>query len=425
MRFISLTLILLSVFVAGCSVNPVTGEKELSFLSPAQEVQIGTNNYKPYQQQQGGAYVVDPDLTPYVREVGLSIAQLSDRPNLPYDFVVLNSSVPNAWALPGGKIAINRGLLVLLEDEAQLAAVLAHEVVHAAARHAAQQITQKQIMGVGVALAGIAASQHEHGQYIGLGLMGGAALYQAHYGRTQELEADRFGIEYMVRAGYEPRAAVELQKTFVALSKGKNTDIFRALFASHPPSQQRVDKNRELSKNLPSGKRNRERYQRAIAQIKKDEAAYKKHSEALEAMSKKDSEKAKNLLNQAINLQPNEAIFYTTTGQIFFQEKQFRQARNYFESAFKINPDYFMSSLGLGLSQKSLGASAIAKQNLEKSVAILPTPVAVYHLGELAEQAGDRAKAIQYYRQVASSGGTYGQAASTRLGQMGVAPQTP
>ena len=176
MKYFAPLFVLLFATLSACSTNPVTGKSELSLLSPAQEVSIGEQNYGPYQQQQGGAYAVDPELTLYVREVGMALARVSDRPGLPYDFVVLNSSVPNAWALPGGKIAINRGLLVLLEDEAQLAAVLGHEVVHAAARHSAQQMTQQQVLGIGVAVAGIAASQHEYGQYIGLGLMGGGCI---------------------------------------------------------------------------------------------------------------------------------------------------------------------------------------------------------------------------------------------------------
>ena len=86
----------------------------------------------------GGSYTLDPDLTAYVRSVGNKIAKYSNRTHLPYEFVVINDSTPNAWALPGGKIAIHRGLLTELQDESELAAVLAHEIVHADARHSAQ-----------------------------------------------------------------------------------------------------------------------------------------------------------------------------------------------------------------------------------------------------------------------------------------------
>ena len=125
--------VLASCLATGCAVNPVTGKNELSIISESQELAIGAQQYGPSQQSQGGIYSVDLALTDYVNEVGQRLAAVSDR-KLPYEFIVLNDSVPNAWALPGGKIAINRGLLMPLDSEADLAAVLRHEIVHAAAR---------------------------------------------------------------------------------------------------------------------------------------------------------------------------------------------------------------------------------------------------------------------------------------------------
>lgn len=122
--------------MTGCVINPVTGDRELALVSADQEIAIGEQQYAPSQQMQGGEYSIDPELTAYVKGVGDRLAAVSDR-QLPYEFVVLNSSVPNAWALPGGKIAVNRGLLTELGSEAELAAVLGHEIVHAAARNAA------------------------------------------------------------------------------------------------------------------------------------------------------------------------------------------------------------------------------------------------------------------------------------------------
>src|SRR5688572_29594563 len=108
-----------------CGVNPVTGKKEIQFVSESQELQIGEKNYAPTRQGEGGDFTVLPDLTTYVNGVGQKLAAVADR-KLPYEFVVLNNSVPNAWALPGGKIAVNRGLLTELKSEAELAAVLGH-----------------------------------------------------------------------------------------------------------------------------------------------------------------------------------------------------------------------------------------------------------------------------------------------------------
>jgi len=180
--------------VVGCSTNSVTGESQLSLVPKAQQIQMGEQNYGPSQQQQGGEYKVDPNLSAYVTSVGDRLAAFSTNA-LPYEFVVLNNDVPNAWALPGGKIAINRGLLVLLDDEAQLAAVLGHEIIHAAAEHGATQMTNAQLIGAGLALGTIALGDNQNAQLIGAGAAIGAQAYQAHYGRTQELQSDFYGMD--------------------------------------------------------------------------------------------------------------------------------------------------------------------------------------------------------------------------------------
>ena len=148
-------LIALPLLFAGCAVNPVTGKNEIAFVSETQELAIGAKNYGPYRQAQGGDYAVEPELTRYVQSVGDRLARVSDR-KLPYEFQVLNESSPNAWALPGGKIAINRGLLVELQSEAELAAVLAHEIVHAAARHSAQSMERGVFLQGALVAAGVA-----------------------------------------------------------------------------------------------------------------------------------------------------------------------------------------------------------------------------------------------------------------------------
>ena len=109
-------LVFFIVTLQSCSTNPVTGKNELSFYSRTAQIQMGVQNYSPGQQSQGGLYYLDPNLNDYVSRIGNKLAEVSDVPDLPYEFVVLNNGVPNAWALPGGKIAINRGLLTELDD---------------------------------------------------------------------------------------------------------------------------------------------------------------------------------------------------------------------------------------------------------------------------------------------------------------------
>ena len=152
-----LIILLLSIMLNGCSTNPVTGKSELSLVSAEQEVAIGNKQYSPTRQLQGGDYVVDKSIQKYVASIGNKLAAVSDR-KLPYEFRVVNDSTPNAWALPGGKIAINRGLLTELGSESELAAVLGHEIVHAAAKHSAKKLQRGLLLQGALIASSIALS---------------------------------------------------------------------------------------------------------------------------------------------------------------------------------------------------------------------------------------------------------------------------
>ena len=414
-RPVSLPLLSLLFALAGCSVNPVTGQSEFSLVSADQEVAIGANNYKPSQQSQGGRYYLDPDLQVYVSSVGHKLAAVSDRPNLPYDFVVLNNSVPNAWALPGGKIAVNRGLLTHLEDESQLAAVLGHEIVHAAARHGASQMTRGTLLNIGAAAVGMAGASY------GLGGAGaqvaqmGAAAWMARYGREDELESDRYGMEYMSRAGYDPSGAVKLQETFVKLSQGRQQDFVSGLFASHPPSQERVDANRAKAATLPKGVTNRDIFQRKIRKLKHDEPAYKAQDAAVKALNAKDSKTALAELDKAIAIQPNDGYFWELRGHAWEMQKNPANAEKSFTTAIGKNPDYFSHYLARGMLRYDEGNKSGARTDLEKSYQILPTPYASYYLGEIALDGGDQQNAIRYFQTAASGDSEVAKKAQGRL----------
>jgi len=411
--FLAISCLLVSL--AGCTVNPVTGESQLSIMSPAQEVALGKKNYLPSQQAQGGRYSVDPELTLYVNQVGQKLAALSDRPKLPYEFVVLNNGVPNAWALPGGKIAINRGLLLELEDEAQLAAVLSHEIVHAAARHGATQMTQQLLLGVGAQVIGIATQNSNYGELAATGAQLGAAAWQARYGREQELEADSYGMAYMGRAGYDPKAAVELQQTFVRLSQHRQSDWLQGLFASHPPSQQRVEANRAKAAQLPSGKRNRSQFQKAIAQLKQDKPAYETYEKAVEAASKESYDEALNLASKSTQLQPAEPLFWEIKGALHGKKKQYQSALSAYGRAIAANPEYFAPHLRRGLLHLKMENTDAAEKDLNTSLQYLPTQIANYHLGIIAMEKSDKQGATRHLQQAAQGGGEIGQAAQEAL----------
>lgn len=406
--------------LTGCVVNPVTGKSQISLMSPEQEIATGAQNYVPAQQSQGGQYVVDPGLTAYVQQVGKKLAAVSDRPNLPYEFVVLNNDVPNAWAMPGGKLAINRGLLVYLEDEAQLAAVMGHEIVHAAARHGAQQQTQNVLMGAGVLLAGIAIAEKkpEYGM-LGMGALAvGSQAWQAKYGRDHELESDEVGMKYMAKAGYDAQAAVELQEIFVKLSEGKNAGFLEGLFASHPPSHERVSKNRQHATKYPGGVRNKEAFQRAMAQVTKDKKAYANYQKAQKLAGDKKYIDALTYVDQSITQQPKENLFWEMKGQLLLQQDKTSEAVTALDRAVQANPKYFKPYVFRGIAYNQLGKNDMAEKDLLTSQRYLPTQLAAYYLGEVSLAKGNRSQAAQYFQQAAQGGGEIGQAANAKLGRL-------
>ncbi|KMQ74128.1 M48 family metalloprotease [Marinobacter subterrani] len=412
----SLFAIVLAVTLGGCTVNPVTGEQQLSLIGEDQELAMGAEQYVPTQQTQGGQFYVDPELTLYVREVGEKMAAVSDRPDLPYEFVVLNSSVPNAWALPGGKIAINRGLLTKLDDEAQLASVLGHEIVHAAARHSVQRMQKTMLISAGVAGLGFALSDNEWAGLIMGGAAFGAQLALAQYSQSDELESDHYGILYMKEAGYDPTAAVELQQIFLELSEGQQSGFINGLFATHPPSAERVEENRQLVQKIGAGGyRGKEVFDRKMAKLRSLQPAYDAHDKALELAAKDKLDAALDKVNEAIRLLPREAMFYSLRGRIYQGLKQEEKAAADFEKAVGLYPEMFTYRLYNGLNALQLNNLAKARENLIKANQTVPTSIAFLRLGDIAVRQNNRNDAIAYYSKAAEAGGDVAEEAKRKL----------
>jgi predicted Zn-dependent protease len=210
MRALLPSLLLVLAVISGCATNPVTGNQDFVLMSEQDEINLGKQvNQQVLQQYQ---VYSDPSLQDYVQYVGAKVAARSDRPNLQYHFTVLDSDEVNAFALPGGWIYITRGIMAYLNSEAELAAVLGHEIGHVAARHAVRQYSARQLTGLGAALGSIFVPglNQVAGQQL-VGLLGTALLRG--YGREQELEADKLGAKYLARSGYNPEAMMDVLRT--------------------------------------------------------------------------------------------------------------------------------------------------------------------------------------------------------------------
>lgn len=233
-RMLVISVVLASGLAAGCSVNPVTGRRQLNLIPESQEIAMGKEAAPGFVKEFDGE-VPDPTLQSYVNGIGQELARVSHRPGLPYEFKLVSSKVPNAFALPGGQIFVTAGLVKLMDNERQLAAVLGHEIGHNAARHNVQGMQRS--IGVSV-LAEIAA------RATGQTLAGDAAkvigtMANLKYSRDDEYQADELGTKYMHKAGYSPWGMVELLTILLNLHESEPGSL-EELMQTHPLSSKRI-----------------------------------------------------------------------------------------------------------------------------------------------------------------------------------------
>ena len=263
-----LTLSLILFNISGCAVNPATGKQDLVLMSEQSEIALGRKTNKEVLRQ----YIVydNPELQAYVDEVGQKLAMNSHRNNLIYRFTVLDSKDVNAFALPGGYIFITRGLMAYLNSEAELAAVLGHEIGHVTARHSVRQYSAAQLTGIGTALVSIFIPGMNQASNQLMQVMGTAFLRG--YGREHELEADKLGAEYVARTNYDAESMLDVirvlknQETFEtqrAKSEGREPRIYHGLFSTHPDSDTRLQEIVEYASKYQSqtgSRKGREEY---------------------------------------------------------------------------------------------------------------------------------------------------------------------
>lgn len=420
-----ITLFFITLTLAACAVNPVTGERHLQFYGSDWESSVGAQMYAPMKQSEGGAFILDPALSEYVSEVGGRLAAHARRQDeLNFEFSIINSSIPNAWALPGGKLAINRGLLAELDSEAELAAVLGHEIVHADAAHGARAQSKGVLTQVGT-VAGmiVVGTTLDSPQARELGMLVptlGAQILTQKYGRDAEREADEYGMRYMAEAGYDPKGAVALQQTFLALSEGRNQDWLSGLFASHPPSAERVENNRETARMLAAegyggGETGAARWQEKTAYLRRVQPAYELYDKASQAASDKEWENAQKHLDAAFAIEPRESLFHALQGDIHTARERPESALNSYSEAVAANSGLFYGWLRRGQAYHAAGDDIRARTDLERSLELMPTAQAHYVLGKLDLQANRRVAALEHFRVAAQSNSETGAKAEREI----------
>jgi predicted Zn-dependent protease len=234
-----------TLLAAACATNPVTGRRELSFMSEAQEISVG-RELDAQVRQEMGLYEND-ELQRYVQDLGMRLAQSSQRPTLPWSFAVLDSPAVNAFALPGGFIYITRGILPYLDNEAQLVGVLGHEIGHVTARHSAQQYTR----GVGASLGVLVSSIFVPAiRPLGDLAQGGIGVLFLKFGRDDELQADALGAEYSAGGGWDPDEVPAFLTTLARIAETTDRNGVPNWLATHPQPENRAVRVTETVKKV-------------------------------------------------------------------------------------------------------------------------------------------------------------------------------
>jgi predicted Zn-dependent protease len=257
------------ILMASCSLNEATGEKQFTPFMPAStEAKIGAQEHTKILQQYGGE-VDNPKLKTYFRNIGYKLVPHTERDDVKYTFYIVDSPIINAFALPGGYIYISRGLLAIMQNEAQLAAILGHEIGHVTARHSAERYNTSVFASLGTGILSTVIDVPGLNQALGLG----TNLYLSSYSRSQESQSDALGVRYIAKAGYNPSAMANVHRNMLASKRlaakevGKDEKSVDQVnyFATHPISSQRiVESDAEATKHTPSDKLNRNAFLNAV-----------------------------------------------------------------------------------------------------------------------------------------------------------------
>jgi predicted Zn-dependent protease len=395
--------------LVGCVADPVTGEQMLVLMSEDDEIAVDKQQ-SPHQFSADYGEVQDPQLNAYLTEVGASLATRSHRPQMPYNYRAVNATYVNAYTFPGGSMAATRGILLEMETEAELAALLGHETGHVNARHTAERMSRGMLAQAVVAGAAIVVAASEYADYAGMvssaGGFGAGALL-AKYSRDNEREADALGMEYMTRAGQNPKGMVGLMNMLQNKSKHK-PGVIEMMFASHPMSDERyatavkqADTKYAGYGHKPYGK---ERYMDNTASLRKIRGAINAMQNGEAAMAQKKYPEAEGEFSAALQQAPEDYA-----GLVMMAKCQMAQARNteaqrYLEQARTIYPQEGQALQLNGINKLARNQFESAYQDFAGYEKMLPgNPNTIFMQAATLESMHDKPAAARQYNRFLGS----------------------
>ncbi|WP_320170821.1 M48 family metalloprotease [Maridesulfovibrio sp.] len=407
--------------LAGCAINPVTGQQQLMLISPQQEIDMDHQN-SPHQFSADYGAVQNKTVNSYISEVGSSLAATSHRPDMPYTFRCVNAVYVNAYAFPGGSIACTRGILLTLDNEAELAALLGHEIGHVCARHTASRMSSSMaIQGVIAIGTGVVATQNRDLIPLAAGLGGiGAGLLLASYSRSDERQADSLGMEYMDNAGYDPEGMVGLMEELNRLNESQPSFV-QQMFASHPMSSERLAtaiEKRDTTYSDRRGKLLHERYMDNIAPVLKIKPAIEEMQKGEAQMRRKAFTEAEKHFSRALSIAPGDYAGLLLMSKCMMAMGKNNEGLAYARKAEEKNPEEAQALHMLGMLNLKTGRVEQALNNFTAYEKVLPgNPMTNFYTGFSYEAIGNKAMAAQQYSLFlrASGQGDYAKHAYSRL----------
>jgi len=386
--------------LSGCAASPVGGGSILVGMSEDEEKRVD-QQVAPSQFSQDLGAIQDNAVNQYVVGVGQRLSANTHRPQMPYSYRVLNANYVNAYTFPGGAMGVTRGIMVDLQNEAELAALLGHELGHVNARHAAQRQGQAMIAQVAVSGANLISTISGWGELGSIGGQLGASVLLSSYSRDNEREADALGQEYMVRAGYPATGMVGLHQLLVDQEKSA-PGLLQTMFSTHPMSGERRDNARQLadgkyadSKGRDAG---RERFMDSIASLRRIQPTIDACQKGDLAMAGKQYPKAEEQYRAALQKTPRDYAANVLMAQCLQAQEKNAQALTFAETAKQVYPQEAQAQKLTGVLALAQGDPAKAWAGLDAYDRMLPGDAGVTFLkGVSLEGMGKRQEAAGQY----------------------------
>jgi len=402
--------------LTGCVTNPITGKQQFSIVGKSDLVSLAK---EAVPQQFASDYGVanDAQANAYVSQVGrklLATLKPSDTvyPDMPFSFQVVNAVYINAYAFPDGTIAITRGMLAELENEAQLAAVLGHEIAHVNCGHTASAMSKSTVYGALVSgtRGYLASTGSSWAELVGTAGQLGSAVVLASYSREQERQADQGGMLYMVRAGYDPKGMIDLMNLLVRIS-GSNPSALEQMFSSHPMSAERLQAAQARAQGEYAGQNagvdNRAAFLAATANIRKNKEAFKQFEKAEAQLGQKQFAAAKTSAEQGLRIAPNDYVGLMLVAEANRQGGNVSAAQQAAALAARLNPSAARAQGVLAQCALQRKDYTGALQHLNAFERQVPGDARTsFYKGLAYEGQGQKRQAAQAYQAYVQRGGT-------------------